>query len=241
MKKFLYRIFVLILIFSTITLSALAHLKPDDISFNDYSGVISDGVKNYVKSNNVQLFSKTKAKIIFVTTDTTNGATTLSYAKKLFTSWDIGNIGRNNSVFVVMCPDSKDYAVIQGKNINRILNDTVLYEIISKDFEPHFAKGDYDTAVLSLYNSLGKWYLDHYSDLSLNLDDDFKKYIAGEKTAELEKKPSKLWIWVTVSVAFVMLVVFLKIKNNVEFKIRQRERVQNRKTRKADIDKIINS
>ena len=29
--------------------------------------------------------------------------------------------------------------------------------------------------------------------------------------------------------------------DNVEFKIRQRERVQNRKTRKADIDKIINS
>lgn len=241
MIKNLYRIFLFIVIQSFFVLPVSAHVKPDDISLNDYSGVISAGVKEYIKSNNTQLFLQTGAKIIFVTTNSTQGMSALEYTKNLYSSWDISDIGRNNSVFVVMCTDTIDYSVIQGKNIRRILNDSVLYEFISKDFEPYIANGDYDSAVMSLYNCLAKWYSDHYSGLNLSLDDNFGKYKTGVKTADTEEEPSRLCLWIFIFVSFIMLITFFKIKRNLEFKIRQHERIQKRKTRKVDIDKIINS
>lgn len=241
MIKNLYKILVFIVVLSFFAFPVNAHVKPDDISLNDYSGVISDGVKSYVKANNTQLFSQTGAKIIFVSTDSSQGMSALEYTKNLYSSWNISGIGRNNSVFVVMCTDTNDYSIIQGKNIRRILNDSILYEMVSKDFEPYFANGDYDSAVMSLYNCLGKWYSNHYSGLSLNLDDNFGKYKTGLKTPDTEEKPSRLWLWIFVAVSFIMIILFFKIKRNLEFKIRQRERIQKRKTRKLDIDKIINS
>ena len=241
MIKNLYRIFLFIIILSFFALPVSAHVKPDDISLNDYSGVISDGVKSYIKANNTQLFSQTGAKIIFVTTNSSQGMSTLEYTKNLYSSWDISDIGRNNSVFVVMCTDANDYSVIQGKNIRRVLNDSILYEMMSNDFEPYFANGDYDSAIMSLYNCLAKWYSKHYSGLNLNIDDDFDKYKTGVKTADTEEEPSRLWLWIFIFVSFIMLITFFKIKRNLEFKIRQRERIQKRKTRKVDIDKIINS
>ena len=241
MKKLVYSICAMILVLFVLNINVFAHLRPDDVSISDYSGVISQGVKDYVKSKNNTLYSQTEAKIIFVTTDAMDGLEANEYVKKLYSSWNIANLGRGNSVFVVMSPAESDYSIIQGKSVRRILTDELLSEIMTTDFEPHFSKGNYDDAVMSLYNSLGKWYEQNYNGLSLELSDNFEIYKTGKKLADADKKPDRTWLWAGIGAAIVIVIVFFNIKRRIDFKTRQTERRVKRKRSKADIDKIVNS
>ena len=229
-----------IIIFTTHT-NAFALQRPDDVSISDFSGVISDGTKDYIKSKNEILFSSTKAKIIFVTTDSTEGLSATEYAEKLYSSWGIGQLGRGNSVFVVMCPKAEDYGVYQGKGIKRVLNDSILYKYIIEDFEPHFAKKNYDDAILLLYNTLGKWYEENYSGLNLGLVDNPETLKTSNVTADKEKNVNNVIIWIGVGLFIITAIILLKIKRNIDYKARRKERRQKRKRDKANIDKIVNS
>jgi len=240
MKKICFIIMIAIIL-TTLPVSALAHSKPDDISFSDFSGIVSDGAKDYIKSKNIILFEKTEAKIIFVTTDSTDGLSANEYAKSLYSSWGIGSLGRGNSVFVVMSDKTKDYGVVQGKNIRRALDDSTLYKFIAEDFEPHFDKGNYDDAVLSLYNRIGKWYEENYNGLNLELDSNTEKYKTSQITPDKEKTPNKFIMWIGIGAIVIFMIVFFKIKRHKDFKTRQHERKLKRKRTKANIDKIVNS
>lgn len=239
MKKICFLLFVITLITLPVFVSALE--APEEISFSDFSGIISDGTKNYVKSKNEILFAQTEAKIIFVTTDSTDGLTTGEYTKNLYSAWGVGQIGRGNSVLIVISPKTKDYGIIQGKNIRRVLDDSTLYKFVAEDFEPHFAKGNYDEAVLCLYNRIGKWYEETYNNLNLGLDENTENYKTYEITKDIEKSFNKIFIWIGLGVAAIFALVFFKIKRNRDFKARQQERKLKRKRTKANIDKIVNS
>jgi len=241
MKKIFSKIITITLLLCFITVNPSAHTKPTEVSFSDYSGIISNGVKDYVKQKNKLLYEKTDAKIIFVTTDETDGLSISDYTKKLYSSWNIANMGRGNSVFVVISSNTNEYEFIQGKNIRRILNDSVLYNIISNDFEPIFAKGDYDVAVIKLYNSLGRWYEENYQGLDLSLDDNAQNYISTEKTKDVDIKKNNVWLWICSGAGLILILVFFNIKRKADFKSRQNERRIKRKRNKADIDKIVNS
>ncbi len=235
------RLIIIFVLINSLCINTFAHIKPEDVSVTDYSGVISQGVKDYIKSKNTVLFDKTGAKIIFVTTDLLNGLSPNEYAKSLYSSWNIDKLGRGNSVFVVISPNTKDYGITQGNNIKRVLTDDILYSKVLDDFEPYFSSDNIDVAVMSLYNSLGKWYEENYNGLSLNLDENIKIYLSGEKYADEDINPSNLWMWIGGGVILVMAVVFLSIKRNIDINTRQNERRIKRKRNKADIDKIVNS
>jgi len=239
--KIIYRIISVLLIILTLSTTAFAHTVPDDISFSDFSGVISDGVKDYVKSKNEILFDKTEAKIIFVTTDSTDGLDINTYTKNLYSSWNLNRFGRGNSIFTVICPKTNEYSVIQGKNIKRVLTDAVLYELITTEFEPLFADGNYNKAILNFYNAVGNWYEGKYTNLRLSLDSDYGKYITTKVSKDYDKDTTNILAWVAGIVVFVMVVIFFKIKRHSDFKTRQHERKIRRKKSKADIDKIVNS
>ncbi len=233
--------FFLIFMLILLNTASYAHVKPDEISLTDYSGIISESIKDYVNSKNSMLFDKTGAKIIFVTTNTTDGLSADKYTQNLYTSWNMNSHGRGNSVFVVIADNLNDYGIIQGKNIKRTLTDDILYEKVLNDFEPYFADGSYDVAVYSLYNSLAKWYEENYKDLNLGIDLNADINISGEKTADIEINPDRIWILVCIGAAGILCIVFFEIKRRVDFKSRRQERQINRKRNKADIDKIVNS
>ncbi len=241
MMKTLYRIVILVLIFACFGICAKAHIKPNEISVSDYSGVISEGIKNYIKEKNEILFEKTEAKIIIVTSDTTNGTDANKYAQSLYSSWNIGRLGRGNSIFVLIAPKSDDYAIIQGKSIRRILGDSELYGFISSDFEPYYTGGEYDEAIFMLYNRIGKWYEEKYDDLNLNLSENYAMHKSGEKIKDIDKDPMKVLVWIAAAVVLIMTAIFFRIKRKVDFKARQQERRIKRKRSKADLDKIVNS
>ncbi len=241
MKKLLYSLIFAIIISSFFHINSFAHAKPEQISINDFSGVISDGVKDYIKEKNEILFEKTQAKIIFVTTEDTENLTTNEYTQKLYSDWGIGYMGRKNSIFIVIDTANEEYSFAYGKGIRYALPESEIYQYMINHFEAHYSMGSIDRAVMSLYNALGKWYEAHYNGLSLSLDDNIGSYMYGIREKEIEVKESKLWMWIALSVCLIVLFVALKIKRDYELKIRKSERRKLMKKHQDDIDKIVKS
>lgn len=239
MKKTCIPFFVMILMM--ISVNAYAYIAPDEISVTDYAGIISSNAKSYINSKNDILFAQTEAKIVFVTTDNTDGLSTEDYAQAVYKDWNMEGYGRGNSIMIVLSVNNDDYSFVKGSGVRYAIDDSLIYEYIVESLEPHFDEGNYDTAVLSMYNSLGSWYEKQYDGLDLSLDKNTSRYIGGDKIRDKEKQPSKLWMWIAAGVCVVGFLIFLKIKRNIEFRIRQHERRMLKKKYKIDIDKIVNS
>ncbi|MBQ4526597.1 MAG: TPM domain-containing protein [Clostridia bacterium] len=237
MKKFLCILFS----FFIITTNVSAYSKPKSISVTDYAGILSDSSKNYIKSKNEILYSQTQAKIIFVTVENIGNTDIGSYTESLYNEWELYSFGRENSVFFVLDAQNKDYDFIIGENIRLALTDTEIYNYIVSDFEPHFKNEQYEKAVLSLYNAIGKWYESHYNNLNLDIDSNLDKYLLGEKTRDTEKKESNLLMWIGCLLCLTAIIIVLKIRRNVNLRIRKHEREKLKRKYKIDIDKIVNS
>lgn len=218
-----------------------AHVKPGEISISDYAGIIPDTAKEYIKSKNKLLFDKTKAEIIFVTTDSTDGLDTQKYASNLYGDWNLDSFGRANSVLFVISVNNNDYSFVKGKNISLAISDAKIYEFIVKDFEPYFGKKNYGEAAVRMYNSLAGWYENQYKNTDLSLTSDYSAYSSGTVTKDIEQQPGRLWIWITAAAVILILIIVFRIKRRIEFRIRQHERRILKKKFKIDIDKIVNS
>lgn len=241
MRKILCFTLIIIVLSASLPCCAYAHQCPDKVSIHDFSGVLSDGIKNYVKEKNEILLSGAEAKIIFVMTESSGEESVTQFCENLYTSWGISSIGRRNSIFIVADTKKEEYAFLIGRGIRLALTESEMYKYMVDFFEPYFAKKDYDKAVFRTFNALGKWYEENYTNLSLELDDDVFKYVGGAKTKDEDKEMSKTWIWIALGVFVVLLIIVLKIKRNIELKIRQHERRRLRKKFKIDIDKITKS
>ena len=241
MKRFYHIIITLLLLLNILTVSASAHAKPEEISVNDYAGILTDSSKSYIKSKNDILFSHTEAKIIFVTTESTEGLSINDYCTKLYSDWGMSKFGRRNSFFVVIDASGKEYSFVRGKNIRYAISESEAYKYMTDYFEPYFAQGSYDKATISLYNALAKWYESHYNDLNLGLDENIDRYTYGAKTKDAQVVESKLGLWIGAFACVLIIVIALIIKRRMELKMRQNERRRLRKKFQIDIDKIINT
>ncbi len=239
MKKFLCSLLFIIVLLSFLCLHTFAHAKPEQISINDFSGVISDTLKEYITAKNDILFEKTQAKIIFVTTEDTENLSINEYAQKLYSDWNVGYIGRKNSIFIVIDTEKSEYAFVRGKGIRYALPETEIYQYMINHFEPHYSAGSNDKAVMSLYNALGRWYEDQYNGLSLSLDDNIDSYMYGIREKEVDIKESKFWVWVSLAVCIIIFFVVLKIKRDYRLRMRKNERRKLKKKQQVDIDKIV--
>ena len=241
MKKYIYILIALIFSVNMLTISASAHAKPNELSVNDYAGILTDSSKSYIKAKNDILFSHTQAKIIFVTTQSTEGQSISDYCSMLYSEWGMAQFGRRNSFFVVVDASKKEYSFLRGKNLRYAISESEAYKYMTDYFEPYFAQGSYDKATISLYNALAKWYESHYNDLNLGLDENIDRYTYGEKTMDVAEVESKLGLWLGVLACVIIIIAALSIKRHMELKMRQNERRRLRKKFQIDIDKIINS
>ncbi len=226
---------------SVFCVGAVAKSDFDKTNVTDYSGVLSDFVKEYISAKNDILFEQTGAKIIFLVTDSVSDTDIKGYTENLYDLWGISDLGRKNSIFVVVDTGSKEYSFLKGKNLKYALTDSEVYKYFVDSFEPYFSENSYDRAVMSLYNALGRWYEANYNDLSLSLDDDYSKYMYGTRKKDVEPKTDTLWLWVGVLVCLGVLIISLCIKRNMVLKQRRYERRKLKEKRRIDIDKITNS
>jgi uncharacterized membrane protein YgcG len=130
---------------------------PDTSSYvYDDAGVLSDSTVKTLAQRNQELRNKYNVVIAVVTTNygrSDLGSYAIQYAD---------NIGLGENDFIVVLDISGDnYWLVQGSAlVDRFTDDdcsTYAYSYMEQDF----ARGDYDSAVLSLTQALAQWYDAH--------------------------------------------------------------------------------
>lgn len=227
MKKLINAIIIFIM---CLFISAQASDIPENISVHDYAGVLSPATEKYIDLKNKELSEKCGAKIIFLTQNTTGELSLNEYAETVFDGWNIGSIGRSNSVFVLMSPEKEDYTIIVSEGISGALTDAYAQECLVNYMESDFDKENYDVAAVKTYNAFASWYNDNYKNVSLSLTDDLSEYEAMVDSEEKEahRKTVSAALAVIISVILI-LTVTMYVRRQLRLRRLRKKRLERRK------------
>ncbi len=220
MKKF---IFIMLLILSLSVGNAYAADDEDFTSTIDSAGILSEAVERYIYTGNKLLSEETGARIIVATAPETGELTVNEYAKQLYDELGISSIGRNNSVFIFICKDDKDYCLIVSEGISASLTQSYAQECLVKYMEDDFDKGNYDDAVVKTYNAFADWYRQKYRfELELTEDmTDYDNIVKTERKRRQLRTTLVVVFWVLVVVGGFMAIVRYRRRKRLE-KLRQK-------------------
>lgn len=222
MKKIIA--FILIIFIHTSGV-ALAKGTDEFLSVADGAQMLSEATERYIYTQNRALSKKTEARIIFATVESTGDLDTYACAAEMYDSLGVSHIGRNNSIFVLLCKEEKDYAIIVSDGINAALTDSKAQRYLAGYLEPDFDKGNYDDAVIKTFNSFAGWYEEEYST-SLELTEDLADYdamIKDEHRREFIKKVVIIALSVAVFVFAIWALVRYRRKKRMQRLIKKRQ------------------
>lgn len=231
MKKFLI---LLILIFSFTANTVYASSDEEFLSVADGGGILSEAVERYIYTQNKLLSKKTGARIIIATAAETGELSVNEYARRLYDELGVSHIGRNNSVFIFICSEDKDYSLIVADGINAALTDSYAQKCLVDYMEEDFDKGDYDEAVVKTFNAFGAWYADKYK-ADLEFTEDMSEYNSIIKT-EKKRKRIKTALVAVMAACIVIFVISALIRRRRKKRIEQlRKKRQERRKRYMQI------
>ncbi len=226
MKKLLCLLISASLLFT----GAFAKSDEEFLSVTDNALILSDATERYIYTQNQTLFDKTGARIIFCTDVGTGELSVTEYADSLYDSLGVSHIGRNNSVFVFISVEDKDYTVKVGEGISASLTIDKAQEYLIKYMEEDFDSESYDKAVINTFNAFGKWYVQKY-DIDLALTDDMSAYKNIVKTERQEKRLKNIIIGILAVIAVTAIfstIIHIRRKRRMA---RLRRRRQERRRR----------
>lgn len=123
----------------------------------DEANVLSDATKDALEQRNAELLEDWNVAIAVVTCNygkSDLGGYAIDYAD------DIG-LGENDFI-VVLDISGDNYWLVQGSGLVNAFTDDDCTSYAWNYMETDFARGDYDSAVLSLTEALAAWYHDYY-------------------------------------------------------------------------------
>ena len=135
---------LLILLTLTVLLAlplSAAYPKHSDYVY-DKNEVLSANTVSALKDTNTRLQSGRAVLIAVCVTDSTDGEKIDTYARELFTKWQIAN-----GVLLVVDTGAGDYYAVQTKDIENVLTNEKLSEILNGYMEADFADGNIDRGV----------------------------------------------------------------------------------------------
>ena len=226
MKKLLCLLISVVMLFT----GAFARSDEEFLSVTDNAHILSDATERYIYTQNKTLFEETGARIIFCTEKGTGELSVTEYADSMYEELGVSNIGRNNSVFVFVSLEDKDYTVKVGEGISASLTIDKAQKHLIKYMEKDFDSESYDKAVINTFNAFGKWYVQKYG-IDLALTDDMSAYKNIVKTERNERRLKNIIIGVlavAVAVALFTTIIHIRRKRRMA---RLRRRRQERRRR----------
>lgn len=221
MKKLLSILVIFVFAFSIVVQAA----SDTFLSVADEASVLSESTERYIYTQNRALSKATQARIIVAAVPTSGELSTYEYAQNMYKELGIDGIGRNNSVFILLCMDEKDYCHIVSEGISASLTDETAQKFLVDFLEKDFDKGKYDDAVIKTFNAFAGWYENEYNT-KLELTEDMTDY---DTMIQREKKMQKLRkILITLAVVvfvagFVFALVYFRRKKRMKNLLKKRQ------------------
>jgi len=158
---------------------------------NDYAGVIDINTKTFLEKTISSVRQKTpdNIEIIVATFPDTGGWEINKFAQQYFNNWGSTKTGRDNGVVILIVVNDGQIQIGVGKNLAKILPDSVIDGIVAEDMIPYLRKGDYSTGV---------------KKASLRI-------ISILEGADIPHS-SAVYVWRALLLALILLAVFLTAK-----------------------------
>ncbi len=239
MKKFFISLVALLMI--PIMCSAAVDIfeVPDTISVNDYSVVMNEETKSYIRGCNDALMASTESKVIFVTVPTTGEESVDKYATRLYNAWGVKNIGNGTSTFVLLATNDMEYWAIVGDNLKSALTTDTVNKFLLTNMEPDFAAKNFDSAIRKTFNAFNSWYTTTFhssAKVNENNEPDDTKSVSGLKILGTAVK-----VILFIIVLFIVgLILFAYVKREIRLRQMARRR-RSRRVQKFSYSEETNS
>lgn len=115
---------------------------------NDYASILSGETRSMLESELMSFTASTSNEITIVTVPDLGGDTIEHYATKLFESWKIGNVKKDNGVLFLISYGDHKARIEVGYGLEGALPDIIASAILQNDVLPEFKKNKYDMGVI---------------------------------------------------------------------------------------------
>lgn len=173
--------FVLILLFSTVSLASKPKLPESSFDFYIYdeAKIIDDSTSKYIIEVNKTLNKETGAQVVVASINDLGNVSIQSYATALFEKWKIGSKEYDNGILILIAPEEGEIWIEIGYGLEGPIPDSRAKRIIENNIIPYFRQGDFSTGVLSGFNEIITLIEEEYN-ISLNREEiDEKLYTVG--------------------------------------------------------------
>lgn len=149
MRKLIFTLFTVLSIFCT-SVFAIDVPKPYEKTWvHDYANVIDEATETSINTLGDTLDLYGYGQMVFVVVEFLDGYDVEDYAYALFNEWGIGHSDDNDGVLLLVSVGDREYHLLQGKGLEKILSSSDLGEIADEELIPYLAIDDYSQGLLS--------------------------------------------------------------------------------------------
>ena len=116
-------------------------------SVYDGAKMLSGSEKNALEQKLINYSDTTSTQIVVATVKTIHGEDIAFYATKWAQKWGIGQVDKDNGIFLLIAKDDKRLTIQTGQGVEHLLTDALSKRIIENIITPAFKKGDFYTGL----------------------------------------------------------------------------------------------
>lgn len=174
---------------------------------NDFANVLKEDVKSEILSRGAELAEKTKAQVVAVAVDSTDGQEISDYALNLGRDWGIGDKEKNNGVLILLAVSDREVYIAVGYGLEGALPDSKTGRILDNYAVPYFKNDDFSQGMLSVYKAVQN---EVYIEYGLEAEEGYVpvEFLAGDTEEDGNMLPIAIsWI-IMIAVIFIYIRVF---------------------------------
>ena len=162
MKKTRAKLGLLILIAAIFGLTTIVAAVPvPDFPANqavlDNAGLLSADTISHLVEGNTHLRRVAYGEVFFLMENFVPlGANIEDYALQVFNTWQLGDATRNNGILVVVASGQDEAWMVVGGGLRDHMTGAAIDGFLTDYFDAYFADGNYDAAVVTLFNALSE-------------------------------------------------------------------------------------
>lgn len=163
MRKLLLTICTLLTVLCT-SVYAIDIPKPISQSWvHDYANVIDASAEDSINALGDELDLNGYGQMVFVVVEFLDGYDVEDYAYALFNEWGIGHGDDNDGVLILVSVGDREYHLLQGKGIEKVLTSADLGEIADEELIPSLANDNYSQGLLDTAEEISARLSEYYA------------------------------------------------------------------------------
>ena len=114
---------------------------------NDEAGILSPATRERIETALAKHEETTTNQVAVLTVPSLGSDSVEGFAVKVFSTWKLGQKGKDNGVLLVVAPEERRMRIEVGYGLEGLLTDGIAGSILRTSLAPRFKAGDYDRGI----------------------------------------------------------------------------------------------